>query len=813
MKKAICAGLAVLACLSFCACNSPQSGTEYDAHDKTVKEIRSAERNAVTEVTGGGAVLNGVSEADGSSHTANEKFELDLDVTAEGNKYDPDEVNVYGQFVSPSGKLYEMPAFWYQDYERTFDALDEEADFPLDGYVAQGDVQLVGRIDAREGVKQPVGLARFASAQGTYTNAGAILNNKSAITHLHDSVSIWLKAGSNLNTAGLYLCLYQQLGEGYIALPELSTEWKKYTFKWEDFTFNIPSGSATSLPLSSMYSGYIQTRGNATEGDLYMCDLRVENYENPSRYAVLADFVSRELVTYDADELNGAEVMTKKEDAGFKLRFRFDETGEWIYRATVESDGVKRATYTSAVTVTENGDEEMNRGLIRVEQTKKRNFVFEDGTPYVAQGMNLAYSVDPKRASYDYDVYFPKMAEAGMNFARVWLTYLGHGVQGTEGGILGFDFRQDKAYKFDLILGMAEEYGLYLQVPFMAVHYMNYENPDHDEEFRSWDSSPYNVQNGGYLTKPEQFWTDVRAKEDTKKLYRYYVARWGYSRNIQSWEIMNEIGHAYMNEDGTDYDENVAKAWAEEIGGYMHAVDPYDHLVTISSAFNFADAVYGASSIDFASIHSYVWGSSYASSAADVTRSVWENFHKPVLIGETGASGMSGDLNYLADPQGLVMRQMAFTATMGGGATGGMLFWWTQANLHDYYGNVTPAVEYFKLLPANFVSMDLLEYGDYTIRHANAGIAGNMRMLGYRSDSAAYVYLYDIRYNYANPNPGTIEEMLLELNLSDGAYTVKVFDPQTGVVTDTYQESAENGKLTIALSAWSRDMAFVIEKQ
>ncbi len=53
MKKAICAGLAVLACLSFCACNSPQSGTEYDAHDKTVKEIRSAERNTVTEVVGG----------------------------------------------------------------------------------------------------------------------------------------------------------------------------------------------------------------------------------------------------------------------------------------------------------------------------------------------------------------------------------------------------------------------------------------------------------------------------------------------------------------------------------------------------------------------------------------------------------------------------------------------------------------------------------------------------------------------------------------------------------------------------------------
>ena len=812
MKKAICMVLAAVVCMTFCACGPKQGNTPYDAHEKTVREIRAAEKNTVVNI-GGGTVLGGVTEAEGSSHVANEKFELDLDVTAEGNKYDPDEVNVYGQFVSPSGKFYEMPAFWYQDYERSFESLDESADFPLDGYVAQGDVTLVGKIDLKEGVKTPVGLARFHSEQGTYTNAGAVIPDRGAITNLHDSVSIWLKAGANLETKGLYLCLYQEKGEGYIALPELTEEWKKYTFKWEDFTFNIPSGEASSLPLNSMYSAYVQTRGNAVSGDLYMSDLRVENNANPSRHTVVADFVSRELVNYNPDELNGTEVMTKKDFSGFKLRFRFDETGEWLYRTVVEIDGVRRATYTSAVTAAENTDEEKNRGMIRVEETQKRNFVFEDGTPYVAQGMNLAYSVDPKRGSYDYDVYFPKMAAAGMNFARVWLTYLGHGVQGTEGGILGFDFRQDKAYRFDLILEMAENYGIYLQVPFMAVHYMNYESPNHDEEFRSWDSSPYNVQNGGYLTKPEQFWTDARAKEDTKKLYRYYVARWGYSRNIQSWEIMNEIGHAAMNEDGTDYDEQVAKAWAQEIGGYMHAIDPYDHLVSVSSALLFIDQVFSAEAIDFASIHSYVWGSAYATSAADVARNVWETFKKPVLIGETGASGMSGELNYLTDPEGLLMRQMAFTAPMGGGATGGMMFWWTQVNQHDYYSNLTPAIEYFKLLPADFVKMDLLDYSDYTVRHESQMLTGYMRALGYRSEDAAYVYLFDTRYNYSNPNPGTIAGMSLDINLSDGAYSVKMFDTQTGRVVSTSTVNAVGGKLTLELDAWSCDRAFIIDKQ
>lgn len=54
MKKAICAGMAVLACLSFCACNAPQGAMPYDALDRTVNEIRSAEKNSVKKLTGGG---------------------------------------------------------------------------------------------------------------------------------------------------------------------------------------------------------------------------------------------------------------------------------------------------------------------------------------------------------------------------------------------------------------------------------------------------------------------------------------------------------------------------------------------------------------------------------------------------------------------------------------------------------------------------------------------------------------------------------------------------------------------------------------
>ena len=164
-----------------------------------------------------------------------------------------------------------------------------------------------------------------------------------------------------------------------------------------------------------------------------------------------------------------------------------------------------------------------------------------------------------------------------------------------------------------------------LQIPLMTFSRFHEESETDDVEHRSWDSSPFNINNGGYLEKPEQFWTDARAREDTKKLYRYYVARWGYSRNILNWEIMNEIGES------SSYNQQIAKAWAEDIGGFMHTVDPYNHMVSLSSK-EFYDEVYSASSLDFVSIHSYVWGADYPSSSADITSGVQKHFGKPVIL-------------------------------------------------------------------------------------------------------------------------------------------------------------------------------------
>lgn len=808
MKKFVCAALAGALCfVSFASCNNVKQGN-VDYSDKgesvIVKEITDAEKGVIKNVTNGGFTVNSVNESAESSRVANKKFELDIDAEFEGNPYDPDEINVYGEFLSPTGKIYEMPAFYYEDYNREFRPLDETADYSMNGYVEQGQVKLRGRIDEIDGVKKPVAKASFYSEKGVYSNAGAVLDT-SGVNVRQNVVTVWLKKSADFTAEHLYLCFYQSKGESFIEVKGLTEEWQKFTFNYGDFTANNADGSKELLSMSKMYSGYLQTRGSAVSGDVYISDLRFcrEGFEN--NYAQLSTFVSEELKNYRSGELNGKEIIESTGKENFKLRFRFDTAGVWNYKVTAKKDGKTASEYYSSVTVTENPSKEENKGLIRVEQTRKRNFVFENGEPYVAIGQNVAYSVDPERGSYDYDVYFPRMKAAGMNFCRIWLTYIGYGSESTEGGILGFGNRQNKAYVFDRLLEEAANYGFYLQVPLMTFSRFHSESAEDDVEWRSWDSSPFNVINGGYLKEAHEFYTDARAKEDTKKLYRYYVARYGYSRNILNWEIMNEIGES------SDYDQQVAKAWAEEIGGYMHAVDPFNHLVSTSSV-QFFDEVYSAKSLDFVSIHSYIWGAQYAVNAADVTAQVQERFNKPVIIGEIGASSVSEDYNLMADPTGAVMRQTAFTAPMSGSAGGGMLWWWQQINNNDFYKNVTPAINYFKLLDKKFVTMKNIGTA-YKFNHSSATVVSNCRLLGFCDDTSVYAYLFDTRYSYANLNPGAISGATLTFNIGNGNYTVKVFDTREGKVTREYDAESKNGELVLTVDDFSGDIAFIIDKK
>ena len=791
--------------------------------DKVVTLVQDSEfyMNGISEFVVDESDPNAVANETSSSHVVNEKFELDIDSVTTGNVYDPNEVNVYGQFVSPTGKLYEMPGFWYVDCDRYLEELDESLEYDLKGYTING-AKASGVIDEKNGEKLPVTKIEFNSTSGAAQQVGVAIDKSEltirvgeAFTH---KVSVWLRVDEDFEGDALYLRLYSssEANDTYFKVDgsQLSTEWKKFDFVYTD-------GAYTKAPVEDFkknYSLFIQTSGideslgskkyEEVNGTVYASNFAFENvitYTDGTSVVnssfTLVDFVASELENYRSGDINGREVITISENGNFKIRFRFTEAGEWTYRVVMEKNNEKICTYTSTVVATENPDEEENKGILMVEPTLKRNFMFEDGTPYAPIGINVPYSVDPVRGTYDYESYFPKMAEAGMNFSRTWLTYVGNGVSNTEGGVLNYDAEQDKAYGFDHILDLADEYEIYLQVPM--------EHTGWFRENQLWDSCPYNKINGGYLEHSFEFFTDERAKEDYKKLLRYYVARYSYSQYIMNWEIFNEIGHV------TDYDEEIARDWANEMGNYLHSIDPYGHMVSMSSANNYSDICYTAEELDFTSFHSYIYGNKYAAKTVSECVRMYEWLGKPAMIGEIGASGTSEIVNYAADPDYYILRQAPYTI-FGGAAASPMYFWWQMCDKYDHYDNVTPAVELIKLLPDKWITMPQINAAKNSDDGVNVlySCGRSISVWGFKDETSAYVYVMDNTYSYADPTPvEKTDTSITLLGMVNGTYTVRVFDTQTGEICGTQTVAANDGKLTVLAPAWSSDIAFLIEQQ
>ena len=357
------------------------------------------------------------------------------------------------------------------------------------------------------------------------------------------------------------------------------------------------------------------TAENGTVGQYEKFELQLEleaDYDNP----------------YDPDEIDVRTLFRAPSGKewtinGFfdgrhwKVRFAADEIGEWSYVVSVtDRNGTTRgdgATFTAVASEL--------KGWVTVSQHNPRFLAHRDGTPFY--GVGVAYPWNITEHGLD------RIVESGGNLVTYWngnydSAGMGggrHQLESVRSEIGQFDVL--KGYRIDELVEWFEERELLMNF----VIWPHDSLADKIDWPSAWEHNAYSL-----LGEAVDFFASEQMWAHQVKLYRYIIARWGYSRSIAIWDLICEIN-------GTDGwvlgDRDAADAWAERIHRYYKEYDPFGRPTkgSMAGAYdNYWD--HGYRTFDIADRENY-YDLHYRAYAEDIGER-WQRYEKPLFIGETG---------------------------------------------------------------------------------------------------------------------------------------------------------------------------------
>jgi hypothetical protein len=375
---------------------------------------------------------------------------------------------------------------------------------------------------------------------------------------------------------------------------------------------------------------------------------------------------------YQRSLQGGSERLTVSGAPEWRLRFEPTEPGDYSISLSLSTNGQppglpSTTNFTVPVALSPG-----RHGFVRA-GASKQYFETSDGAALPLIGANVCWH--GARGTYDYDDWFTAMSGAGENFARLWMCPWAFGLE-TETNSLT-RYRLDRAWQLDYVFNRAEQLGLYLLLC-LEYHGMFETQVDIFGGNNYWPRNPYNAANGGPCANQNAFFTGATARTIYQKRLRYLIARYGYSPNLLAWEFFNEIDNVYQYLNPTS-----VASWHGAVGAWLHANDPFGHLVTTSLTGNSdRSEIWSLPQLDFAAYHSYNEPSP-ASRLAAVTQSFLARYRKPVMIGEFGIDFRGWSRS--SDPYLRGLRQGIWGGAVSGAVGTGMSWWWENLHTENVY--------------------------------------------------------------------------------------------------------------------------------
>lgn len=471
-------------------------------------------------------------------------------------------------------------------------------------------------------------------------------------------------------------------------------------------------------------------------------------------------------------------------EESWRVRFTPSAEGEWQYSLVVRDRYGESQPETGRFTCLPSE----HHGWLQVGNWvdpaySPRYLVHHDGTPFYGIGHCNAFDL----MSYGWDekagfTLFNTMVAHGENMLVYWPIYSNP----------FFAARYDRysvpdMKVIDLVVEDAAHQGIYLVFTIWNHDLLR----DQTHPWSRTNMGDWETHNGfRELVDLRSFFTDQEAWAWQENLYRYIIARWGYSPAIGLWQTVSEI-------EGTNAGLN-ANSWHERVNDYFVTHDPYRHPTTASKA---GDAWWpaGYAVMDVAQMHSYDSQNDAPGTGpliARWTQRMWEAQAKPNFIGEFGTT------NQRLHPE---LLHNGIWAALSAGAAATPMEWNDQGawgrmtdEMYKHMSYLATFVSDLPLAHLNPVPLSL----NVSVKHGNFGGWGLVS-----ADRKTALFWVQAR----NTVPENIQVTIN--GLAQGEYLVRPFDTWEGVYLSEGHASADRaGQMRLTLPHFDKDIAVRLER-
>ncbi len=459
-------------------------------------------------------------------------------------------------------------------------------------------------------------------------------------------------------------------------------------------------------------------------------------------------------------------------------RFAPNETGVWRYVVKARDRDGAAESRPGTVSVIES----KHHGFVGI-APNRRYFQFSDGSPFYGVGLWYNDNYDQFNNGSITEEGLDALKQHGANFISFY-----HNPLETLGTGLG-RYDESRAGRLDQIFEWCEKRDI--QISWNIWFHSNI-----SEAVWGGGNARYRYNPYRQVASADEFFASEAAWKHEEKLHRYMVARWGYSRSLFLWFVIDEInGTEGWLKGGSEAGER----WCRRVHDWLKANDPYGRPTTGTQSGGLKQWwPEGYRIFDVAAREIYeAQGHPFPQSGkpdlngdnalklsyrnyAKQTQDLWSGFEKPALVGESGYDhtfyepGMPG---YLA------MYHNALWAALANGL-GATPFWWANGS---YLGDavLTRSMTYF----AQFVR-DI----DFTAKPWKPLALKVSEGDGWAMQSNGLTFGWVV-----NPVNGMANETVSVPGLDDGDYEVRLFRTWRGQYLEPVTATAAGGTLTLKI--------------